>query len=937
MPRELVYTSAAAGMRPGQSGFCTVRATAGLDRRDAERLERLSGYRHLGAAAQSASRSAHPVCFQHLRLQLSDGPVSVLSRIADAGRDYTNRSNSLAHHLVLDGPLPPAGPAAVAGRPGLLLTEWTGNPGEVPARPPLSPRDRPPSGCRHWARLGDAGWAGLLAEAVLQRRPAVLIVPPALDTRSLLEEAIALLPAARRWDATFTTYDQGLGPDVDCLIRCAIAGTPEAARPPRNALVLDLTAPLPPATGPAADAARAGQSIVQASAKKPRKTAAAAVPPLPPGADDLGPLGELPSNHGKMPATARPISRRSTDLPWVVALVIALIVAGLATAWVARDAITTAINGVQDFVGPADEPSPTVVSKDDAHPSRRGRTSPIGSASPSADADTGADTSAKPPRPVDSGPKVVATDTQTVGPADDPASATKPPAPEDAPTAVTEEMAADVSVPTGNDPSVDEAASIEAAASGTPEPLPELLDPVPTAIVATNPVAFSGGKPILAIHPLLGQIKPDGQTYLYAEQGNGSLTVEYGNSDFYDAKIDSDKITITSETDVSRAPKSYWVSILADNDRNVVYRTFPTSSLRPLHGSSGIYDASLGSAFESPSSPNLSPWNFGGEKNFPATNNDAKASQSRLISNLTSTFLCSGLAWELPPSPSRPMGDWFAVDETLSPSGSAEIPRLTEFVHQQFESLFAAAGLTPPDRKQYTARVDYSVPTNTEDANAVRWTITLGGRQRLKGHLDNATEKIQRGLRSDAESTMPFKTTAEDNIPNREYKKFLDSKYDVLLTTLLAPLTPDKPTQEPLDKIFTDSYFTNSDSRIPKNTPLAELIASGSNKAWNETRPLAEKLHARVRDVLKQRDEVAALNEALDNDLRLIRGQVFYEAVVFEKDDFKIFDKPYPPGTVLKFNELERVRVPLIVIRDDAKPSDPAPASPRLIDADRAD
>ena len=47
MTQELFYTSAPRGLKPGSRGFCTVMSTAGMAKNLADRLEALSGYRHV--------------------------------------------------------------------------------------------------------------------------------------------------------------------------------------------------------------------------------------------------------------------------------------------------------------------------------------------------------------------------------------------------------------------------------------------------------------------------------------------------------------------------------------------------------------------------------------------------------------------------------------------------------------------------------------------------------------------------------------------------------------------------------------------------------------------------------------------------------------------------------------------------------------------------
>ena len=46
MIEEIIYTSAAKGLKQGSRGFCTVVSTAGMGANMAERLESMSGYRH---------------------------------------------------------------------------------------------------------------------------------------------------------------------------------------------------------------------------------------------------------------------------------------------------------------------------------------------------------------------------------------------------------------------------------------------------------------------------------------------------------------------------------------------------------------------------------------------------------------------------------------------------------------------------------------------------------------------------------------------------------------------------------------------------------------------------------------------------------------------------------------------------------------------------
>lgn len=99
MAWELSITSAPRGLKPGSAGFCPVSHTRGMPPNLIERLETISGYRHLEIGSGAAARN--PVVHSHTILRLSGETYYVLSRICDAGRDYSGRSNRFAYHLVL--------------------------------------------------------------------------------------------------------------------------------------------------------------------------------------------------------------------------------------------------------------------------------------------------------------------------------------------------------------------------------------------------------------------------------------------------------------------------------------------------------------------------------------------------------------------------------------------------------------------------------------------------------------------------------------------------------------------------------------------------------------------------------------------------------------------------------------------------------------------
>jgi len=265
MSHELIYTSAPAGLKPGARGFCTVAQTAGLSNQAVQRLELLSGYVMLYPPGDP-HENQNPVAFAHWRPSIAGRTQSLLSRIAPAGMDYTGRSNTLAHHILLEtSEQCAAGPAWLLAQPGLLEEHWQGEPRVLPASRTIPAGDDPPAICAAWQQqAGDAGWAGILAETALDdaTRVAYIIYPAGVNTLELLRQAMALLPPPRRWEVTFCTYFTDLPAGLTCTWRCCVAGTEaanEAKRFCTSGLIIDLTHPLGQAPDTAlAQAARSG-------------------------------------------------------------------------------------------------------------------------------------------------------------------------------------------------------------------------------------------------------------------------------------------------------------------------------------------------------------------------------------------------------------------------------------------------------------------------------------------------------------------------------------------------------------------------------------------------------------------------------------------------------------------------------------------------------
>jgi hypothetical protein len=264
--RELIFTSAPRGLRPGSQGFCTVAHTQGMPASLIQQLESLSGYRHLFLPPDPKA-ALNPVVFSHLVLTVAGRRCHVLSRICDAGLDYTQRTNKLAHHVVLDAAeVPAAGPAWLLQQAEFMRSTWASEPSVLPKGPIIPSGESKPCICHAWQRLtGDAGWGGVLAQTAAGTKPrqAVLVFPPGMEVFPLLAESFALLPADLRWRVSFSTYFTNLPAGIGCQWRCVVEGTPEAAamrRGLRDTLVIDLCQSLQRAVGWACvDAARTGK------------------------------------------------------------------------------------------------------------------------------------------------------------------------------------------------------------------------------------------------------------------------------------------------------------------------------------------------------------------------------------------------------------------------------------------------------------------------------------------------------------------------------------------------------------------------------------------------------------------------------------------------------------------------------------------------------
>jgi hypothetical protein len=312
---ELVVTSVPRGLQAGRSGFTTVQRTRGIHPDLCNRLEAASGYRHV----LSPGDPRNPQIRSHAIVQTPAGQMCVLSRIIDAGNDYSGRSNKLAHHLAFDAAEVAAraktSPAAVllaAERAGLFLRQWAGEPREQPASPAVPSVPVEPGPCAAWSRVaGDGGWAGFIADRALRKEPTWIIAPPGVDLVELFAEALALVNYPQRWSISFTTYALTAG---DGLWLGTVDGSPEAqaARGQQRIAVVDLVR-RPPLTvqSPTIDAARGtGQVPWKREVSRPAAAAVpnAAAPTLPIGAPIDMPRPAAPVVPGGPPALGGPMA-----------------------------------------------------------------------------------------------------------------------------------------------------------------------------------------------------------------------------------------------------------------------------------------------------------------------------------------------------------------------------------------------------------------------------------------------------------------------------------------------------------------------------------------------------------------------------------------------------------------------------------------------------
>ena len=238
MPQQLLYTSAPQGVVAGRSGYCTVARSATMREALMLRLEQLSYYQHL-----SLTGAPERPIFAYRIVDIRGSRFHVLTRLQDAGLDFTGRTNFTAHHLVFT-------PEEIRQLPvpAIILRDWSGWLGSWTKEPQLLSNE-------NWGNLNSlAGisatpahtWQRLTGEAangygLLEAKAGTLINADGTndkETLSLLAESTELMEVretrrdykAAAWQYTFTTSIQEQDNPADFRWRFVHSDSPAFAK-----------------------------------------------------------------------------------------------------------------------------------------------------------------------------------------------------------------------------------------------------------------------------------------------------------------------------------------------------------------------------------------------------------------------------------------------------------------------------------------------------------------------------------------------------------------------------------------------------------------------------------------------------------------------------------------------------------------------------------
>ena len=219
MPRELIYTAADEGIDGLRGCLCYAGASTDAlsNKLLLQNLLAINNYQELYKAGNPRAHN-NPIGFSHYRFNAGVRDCSVISRIGPAPL-YANRTNFIAHHVILDDmDKAKAGPAW-AIKNFKFRDQWSPQIGRLDTQR-LAIGSLDPQVCNYWKSIvGDAGWAGWLAERAQSGKPITVLYPTGYDPLALIQEAIALLPEYQRWNITFSTYYTLGGRGPNCTLR----------------------------------------------------------------------------------------------------------------------------------------------------------------------------------------------------------------------------------------------------------------------------------------------------------------------------------------------------------------------------------------------------------------------------------------------------------------------------------------------------------------------------------------------------------------------------------------------------------------------------------------------------------------------------------------------------------------------------------------------
>lgn len=198
MAYQLIFTSSPVSLTTGRTGFSTVARTSGMPEKLAAAVERCSVY--------EAARGA---VYSHRILSVGSQKWYLLSKIKDAGVDYTNRNNFLAHHLILspeEAVQLNSNPAEILLFWGGWLGSWSGEPRYIEPPQGLSEiKEKAELPAREWEKIfSDAGKAALLGASAVKIKAEISSAETLL--RLYAESLRLFINPGQSWEISFTTH-----------------------------------------------------------------------------------------------------------------------------------------------------------------------------------------------------------------------------------------------------------------------------------------------------------------------------------------------------------------------------------------------------------------------------------------------------------------------------------------------------------------------------------------------------------------------------------------------------------------------------------------------------------------------------------------------------------------------------------------------------------